>query len=233
VSRFELEDAMKFYGMKNYQISETIRSMDKDKKFRDRFGMSLTDMKDAYDDGDVSRNQLINALVYNGMTQKEASQEVTQRDIRNRLGVDYSELDDAYRTNEISRQDYYNALVENGATGQEAEEVIRGYDWMKKNRVSDLTITDAMRFTSKISDKDPNHTLEYYGVSVDAYKTYKRKAVDCTGVDANGDGKIDNNSRAKQLFTMIDQLPITDDAKTGLALITNAKSTIKKYAPWH
>jgi hypothetical protein len=32
---------------------------------------------------------------------------------------------------------------------------------------------------------------------------------------------------------MIDQLPITDDAKTGLALITNAKSTIKKYAPWY
>jgi hypothetical protein len=233
VSRFELEDAMRFYGLKNYQISKDIRQMDEDKKLRDRFGMSLTEMKDAYDDGDVSRNQLINALVYNGMTQKEASQEVTQRDIRNRLGVDYSELDDAYRTNEISRQDYYNALVENGATAQEAEEEIRGYDWMKKNRVSDLTITDAKRFTSKISDKDPNHTLEDYGVSVDSYKTYKRKAVDCTGVDANGDGKIDNNSRAKQLFAMIDQLPITDDAKTGLALITNAKSTIKKYAPWY
>ena len=233
VSRFELEDAMKFYGLKNYQISKDIRQMDEDKKLRDRFGMSLTEMKDAYDDGDVSRNQLINALVYNGMTQKEASQEVTQRDIRNRLGVDYSELDDAYRTNEISRQDYYNALVENGATGQEAEEAIRGYDWMKKNRVSDLTITDAMRFTSKISDKDPNHTLEDYGVSVDSYKTYKRKAADCTGVDANGDGKIDSNSRAKQLFAMIDQLPISKEAKEGLALITNAKSTIKKYAPWH
>ena len=52
-------------------------------------------------------------------------------------------------------------------------------------------------------------------------------------MDADGDGHIDAYSKAKQLFAMIDKLPISDEAKDGLALITNAKSTLRKYAPWH
>jgi hypothetical protein len=235
VSRFELEDAMKFYGMKNYQISETIRSMDKDKKFRNRFGMSLTEMKDAYDDGDVSRNQLINALVYNGMTQKEASQEVTQRDIRNRLGIDYSELDDAYKHGDISRQTLYDSMIKNGATTHEADEAIRGYDWLKKNvkNYPDLTISDGKKFAVSLGDNAEGYTLEDYGVSIDSYISYKQKLPECQGVDANGDGKTDSGTKRNAIFRMIDSLPISDTAKDGLALISYSMNSIKKNAPWH
>lgn len=111
---------------------------------------------------------------------------------------------------------------------------ILGYDWLKKNvkTYPDLAISDAKRFVIKVSDKMEERTLTDYGVSVDAYLKYKEGAKDCPGVDADGDGKIDSYSKAKQLFAMIDQLPITDEAKDGLALVTNAESTLRKYAPW-
>ena len=235
VSRGELEDAMKFYGRKNYQIADDIRSLDKDKKFRSRYDMSLSEMKDAYDDGDVSRNQLINALVFNGMTQKEASQEVTQRDIRNRLGIDYMELDDAYKHGDISRQTFYNAMIENGATRVEADEAILGYDWLKKHVKNhpDLAISDAKKFAVSLGDNAEGYTLEDFGVSIEAYKEYKQKLPDCQGVDANGDGKTDSGTKRDAILRMIDSLPISDEAKEGLALMSYSKSSIRKNAPWH
>jgi hypothetical protein len=235
VSRGELEDAMKFYGRKNYQIAEDIRSLDKDKKFRAMYDMSLSEMKDAYDDGDVSRNQLINALVFNGMTQKEASQEVTQRDIRNRLGIDYMELDDAYKHGDISRQTLYNAMIENGATRVEADEAILGYDWLKKHVKNhpDLTISDAKKFAVSLGDNAEGYTLEDFGVSIKDYKVYKQKLPDCQGVDANGDGKTDSGTKRDAILRMIDSLPISDEAKEGLALMSYSKSSIRKNAPWH
>jgi hypothetical protein len=226
---------MKFYGRKNYQIADDIRSLDKDKKFRAMYDMSLSEMKDAYDDGDVSRNQLINALVFNGMTQKEASQEVTQRDIRNRLGIDYMELDDAYKHGDISRQTLYNAMIENGATRIEADEAILGYDWLKKHvrQYPDLAISDAKKFAVRISDKAPNETLDDYGVSVEAYLEYTQRRPECHGVDANGDGNTDDGTLRDSVFRMIDSLPISNDAKDGLALMSYSKSSIRKNAPWH
>lgn len=235
VSRVELEDAMKFYGRKNYQIADDIRSLDKDKKFRAMYDMSLSEMKDAYNDGDVSRNQLINALVFNGMTQKEASQEVTQRDIRNRLGIDYMELDDAYKHGDISRQTFYNAMIENGATRVEADEAILGYDWLKKHVKNhpDLAISDAKKFAVSLGDNAEGYTLEDFGVSIEAYKEYKQKLPDCQGVDANGDGKTDSGTKRDAILRMIDSLPISDEAKEGLALMSYSKSSIRKNAPWH
>lgn len=231
----EMRQAMKFNGMLNYEIEEDIRSLNKEKKFETKYGMSISEMRNAYDNGDISKNQLIEALVFNGATKTEAQDEVGQRDVSNKYGIDYMKLDDAYKYGDISRQTFYNSLLENGATKQEADEAILGYDWLKKNVKShpELQISDARRFVLKVSDKMEERTLTDYGVSVDAYLEYKEKAKDCKGVDSDGDGYADPYTKAKQLFAMIDELPISDEAKDGLALVSNAKSTIKKYAPWH
>lgn len=234
VTESQLREAMDSYGLMNFEIEETVRDLNEEIAFHDRYGMSMTDMKDAYDKGEVSRSTLISALVYSGKTETEARKEVTQRDIENRLGIDYAKLDDAYKHGDISRQELYNAIKENGATTEEASEAIICYDWLKKNikKHPDLAISDARRFVVRVSDKMEERTLTDFGVSIDIYKQYVVKAKDCPGVDADGDGNIDSYSRAKQLFAMIDKLPITSEAKDGLAYITNAKSTIKKYAPW-
>lgn len=235
VTEAELRSAMDFYGLYNYEIEEGIRGLNEEIKFFNKYGMSISEMRDAYDNGDISENQLINALVFTGKTRTEAREEVNERNIEKKYGIGYAKLDDAYKYNDISRSEFYNAMREHGATQQEADEAILGYDWLKKNvrKYPDLTIGDAKRFVIKVSDKMEERTLTDYGVSIDAYLKYKEGAKDCPGVDADGDGQIDAYSKAKQLFAMIDKLPISDEAKDGLALITNANSTLRKYAPWH
>lgn len=235
VTEAELRSAMDFYGLLNYEIEEGIRGLNEEIKFFNKYGMSISEMRDAYDNGDISENQLINALVFTGKTRTEAREEVNERNIEKKYGIGYAKLDDAYKYNDISRSEFYNAMREHGATQQEADEAILGYDWLKKNvrKYPDLAIGDAKRFVIKVSDKMEERTLTDYGVSIDAYLKYKEGAKDCPGVDADGDGQIDAYSKAKQLFAMIDKLPISDEAKDGLALITNAKSTLRKYAPWH
>lgn len=235
ISESALREAMRFYGRKNYQIEADIRSMNEEKRFRSRFGMSLSEMKDAYDSGDISRNQLISALEFTGLTNAEARQEASQRDISNRLGIDYMELDDAYKHGDISRTTFYNSMIESGATREEADEAIAGYDWLKKHvkQHPDLTISDGKKFAVSLGSNAEGYTLEDYGVSIEAYKTYKKRLPECKGVDANGDGKTDSGTKRDEIFAMINSLPISDEAKTGLALMSYSMNSIKKNAPWY
>jgi hypothetical protein len=235
VTEAEMREAMDFYGKLNYEINEEIQDLKDDVSFQNKFGMSLSEMKDAYDNGDVTRNQMINALVFTGKSRKDAQEEVSQRDIGNRIGIEYTNLDDAYKNGDISRQTLYNAMIQNGATKQEADEAIIGYDWLKKNvkKYPELTISDAKKFTIRISDKQTEYTLTDYGVSIDSYIEYTKRRAECTGVDADGDGQIDNGTLRDEIFQMIDSLPISSEAKDGLAQIGYSIKSIKKNAPWH
>ena len=235
VTETEMREAMKFYGLMNYEIAEEIRGLNDEIKFVNQYDMTLTDMKDAYDHGDVTRNQMTNALVFSGMTQMEAREWVKERDIENRLGIDYAKLDDAYKHNDISRATLYNAMIEHGATKQEADDAILGYDWLKKhvNRYPDLAISDAKKFAVRISTNAPDYTLEDFGVKIDDYIQYSKLRPDCKGVDRNGDGQADSGTKRDAIFSMIDSLPISSEAKDGLALIDYGMKSIKKNAPWH
>lgn len=236
VTENELRQAMKFYGQKNYQIEEDIRNLKQEIKFYDKYDMSLSEMKDAYDRGDVSRNTMIGAQVFNGMTKKEAQEWVNQRDISNSIGIDFMELDDAYKYGDISRTTLRNAIIKNGETPEKVDEAMMGYDWLKKNvkRYPDLAISDAKKFAVRIhSDYAPDETLEDYGVTIDAYIEYQRLRPECKGVDANGDGKTDDGTLRDSIFRMIDSLPISSEAKDGLALMSYSAKSIRRNAPWH
>jgi hypothetical protein len=178
---------------------------------------------------------MTNALVFSGMTQSEAQKWITQRDIENRHGIDYAKLDDAYKHNDISRTTLYNSMIENGATKQEADDAILGYDWLKKNvtKYPDMSISDAKKFAVRISTNAPDYTLEDFGVKVDDYIQYSKLRPDCKGVDNNGDGQADSGTKRDAIFKMIDSLPISSDAKDGLALIDYGMKSILKNAPWH
>ena len=235
VTEAEMREAMDFYGMLDYEVEEGIRNLNDDIKFEKKFGISLSEMEDAYDNGDVTRNTLISALQYSGMTKKEAQKTVNQRDIGNRIGIDYANLGAAYTHGDISRQTLYNALVQNGATKQEADEAIVGYDWLKKHvkKYPDLTISDAKKFAVRISVNQKEYTLTDYGVTIDSYIEYTKRRAECTGVDADGDGQIDSGTLRDEIFRMIDSLPISSEAKDGLAQIGYSIKSIRKNAPWH
>ena len=235
VTENELTKAMKFYGLKQYEIDDSIRDLKKDISFRNKYNMSLTEMKDAYDNGDVAKNTMKQALFYSGMTANEAQDWIKKRDISNRYGIDYMELDDAYKAGDITRSQLYNAMIEAGSTKREADEEIQGYDWLKKNykKYPDLAIGDARKFVIKISDNDEDHTLADYGVTIDHYLEYAKRKPECKGVDANGDGKTDDGTLRDSIFAMIDSLPISNQEKDGLALISYGAKNIRRNAPWH
>lgn len=235
VTESEMRNAMKVNGLLNFEIEEDIRSLKEEMAFKKKFGMSMSELKDAYDDGEVSRNLLISALEYNGMTKNQAREEVSKRDISNRLGIDYMKLDDAYKAGDISRQTLYNAMIENGTSKQEADDAIVAYDWLKKNykKYPDLTVSDAKKFVIKISTNQEDYTLSDYGVTIDHYQQYAKLKPDCKGVDANGDGVTDSGTLRDSIFSMIDSLPISDQEKDGLALISYGIKSIRKNAPWH
>lgn len=235
ITEQDLRGAMKFYGLRNYEIDDSIRDLKEDIAFRKKYDMTLSEMKDAYDNGDVAKNTMKNALVYSGMTATEAQDWIKKRDISNRLGIDYMELDDAYKAGDITRQQLYNSMIEAGSTRLEADEAIAGYDWLKKNykRYPDLTISDAKKFVIKIGNNDEDHTLADYGVTIDHYIQYAKLKPECKGVDANGDGKTDDGTLRDSIFLMIDSLPISDQEKDGLALISYGIKSIRKNAPWH
>jgi hypothetical protein len=235
VNRIQMRDAMTFYGLKNFEINEKLADLDGEIAFMNQYGMSLSEMKALYGEGDITRNQMVSALVYSGKSKNEAQEMVTQMDIENRIGIEYAKLDDAYRAGDISRNTLYNAMLDNGATREEADEAILGYDWLKRNAQGDrdLTISDAKKFAVSVGEKAEGETLTDYGVSISAYKEYKAKVVDCKGVDANGDGKTDSGTLRDSILRMIDSLPISDSAKDGLALLRYSKSSIRKNAPWH
>ena len=236
VTENELRGAMEFYGLMQYEIAADIRSLNDEIKFVDKYDMTLSEMKDAYDNGDISPNQMTSALVFDGMTQKEAKAWVKQRDIENRLGIDYMEWDDAYKHGDISRDTFYNAMIQNGGVKQEIDDAILGYDWLKKNikKYPDLGIGDAKKFAVRIhAEYAPDETLEDYDVSVEAYMQYTKLLPECKGVDANGDGKTDDGTLRDSVLRMIDSLPISNEAKDGLALMSYSKRSIRRNAPWH
>ena len=235
ITESDLREAMKFNGLMTFEMDREVRELNEDIAFRKKFDMSLSEMKDAFDAGDVSRNVLIKAMEYTGKTKAEAQQEVKKREIRNRLGIDYMELDDAYKAGDISRQTLYNAMIEAGSTKQEADDAILGYDWLKKNykKYPDLTISDAKKFAVRLSSDQPDYTLTDFGVKIDDYIEYSKLRPDCKGVDNNGDGKADDGTKRDAIFRMIDSLPISSEAKDGLALLDYGFKSIRKNAPWH
>lgn len=235
IGRTEMERAMEEYGLKNYEIAEKMRSMDETTAFTDAFDMSYSEARDSYKHNEISRETMLQVLQASGKTALEAEDTLREWDIENRLGIPYSKLDDAYKYGDISREDLYNAMIENGEVPAKAEEAIQCYDWLKDRveQYPELAISDARHFVVQVSGNCKDYTLEDFGVDVDTYLRYKEGAKDCHGVDNDGDGYADSYTKAKELFAMIDSLPISNHQKEGLAYLSNSKRTVKKFAPWN
>ena len=197
-------------------------------------GISYDDIKAEYMDGNISAHKAEDMYVkYGGYTQEEAKDKIAKIDFEIKYGFAYDQRIDAYKKGKVSSSEMKTILMQHGNLKEkDAEETILAYEWMKKNPQYDVDVTGAKRFAVRISDKHKDYTLSDYNVNVETYLEYVRRAKDCTGVDDDGDGYIDKNTKAIQLFAMINTLPISAKQKDALAYITNAKSTIEQYAPW-
>lgn len=198
-------------------------------------GIAYDDIKTEYMDGNVTSAQAVDMYVkYGGYTKKEAEEEIAGYDFENEYGFSYSNRVTAYKEGIVSSSEMKSILMEHGNLKEtDAEDTVKAYEFLKNHQQYDLDVNDAKKFTVRIGEKCEDRTLTDFGVSVESYLEYVKGAKNCKGVDADGDGHADRNTKAIQLFDMIDKLPISSTAKDGLAYITNAKGTINKYAPWH
>ena len=198
-------------------------------------GIAFDDIKYEYMEGNITASRAIDMYTrYGGYTRKSAMETVSKWKFEQDYGFAYDDRVYAYKKGLVNAATLRKAMIEfGGLTETEADDNLLAYEWMKKNPQYDIDVTGAKRFAVRISDKRKDYTLSDYNVSVETYLEYVRRAKDCPGVDEDGDGYIDDYSKAIQLFDMIDTLPISPDQKDALAYITNAKGTIEKYAPWH
>ena len=221
---------VKYGGLTRKDAKAKIADIDFEKKH----GFAYDDIKDEYMDGDITAREAEELYIqHGGYTVEEAKEKIGWFDFEKKYGFEYGDRIKVYKEGKVSSSEMKTILMQYGKLNEKsADETITAYEWMKKNPQYDIDVTGAKRFAVRISDKRKDYTLSDYNVSVETYLEYVRKAKYCTGVDADGDGNIDKNTKAIQLFEMIDKFPISPDQKDALAYITNAKGTINKYAPW-
>jgi hypothetical protein len=59
------------------------------------------------------------------------------------------------------------------------------------------------------------------------------KSAECTGIDADGDGKADSGTKKAEVMKVINSLPITIAQKDALYFLNGwSKKTLFKEAPW-
>lgn len=111
-----------------------------------------------------------------------------------------------------------------GKSRQEAEVYVAGWKFNKEH--SDLDWTDAQI-------KKYNSEVKQQGISVNEYDIYLNQLKNCTGRDADGDGKTDSGSKKAQVLALIDSMNLTNAQKDFLYYQEGYKASTIHEAPWH
>jgi hypothetical protein len=188
----------------------------------DNYVQSLLDGKTGT--AETIKQDVIGTYVANGSTRDEAEKKFvssTRTAIKNRY-MDYGLSDDiAYH--------YFTAYT--GMDETEATNRVKAYSWMREHPQYEFTVNEALSYTSPIEGLGVS--AEGCGIPPNTYADYLDAASACVGVDSNGDGKADRNSKKKQILAVIDALPISDSQKDALYIMNGwSKSNLRK-APWH
>ncbi len=105
------------------------------------------------------------------------------------------------------------------------------YTWQKQNPKYDWSYSQVLGYVKEMDEIGTS--AKALGIQPDTWQKYKEQIKSCTGVDANGDGKIDNGSVREQVLKLIDSLPLSAAQKDAL-YYANGYSTRTLYkAPWH
>ena len=196
-------------------------------------GIEYSDTKEAYLTGEITGSKAEDILVrYGGKKAEDAKQTVKEWGCKKDLNIEYSQLKDAYFDGKITEQTMKNALVRYGGKSQaEAAEAMTVYTWQKQNPKYDWSYSQVLGYVKEIDEIGTS--AKALGIQPDTWQKYKEQIKSCTGVDANGDGKIDNGSVREQVLKLIDSLPLSTAQKDAL-YYANGYSTRTLYkAPWH
>ena len=108
---------------------------------------------------------------------------------------------------------------------------MNAYRWQKQHPDSDLSSEQVLAYTKKLDEL--GKSIEETGIQPNVFADYRSRRTECTGVDADGDGKTDSGSKKKEILALIDSLPISDSQKDALYYDNGYAASGLKKAPWH
>lgn len=196
-------------------------------------GIEYDEIRDSYLNNSLTESKAAQMLVrYGGKSEDAAKKTVREWGCKKDLDVNYSEVKEAYIDGEITEQQLKNALVRyGGKDAEEAEETVNAYRWQKQHQDSDLSSEQVLAYTKVLDEL--GKSIEETGIQPNVFADYRSKRTECTGVDADGDGKTDSGSKKKKILALIDSLPISDSQKDALYFDNGYAASGLKKAPWH
>nr|DAP13264.1 MAG TPA: PolyVal ADP-Ribosyltransferase [Caudoviricetes sp.] len=196
-------------------------------------GIEYDEIRDSYLNNSLTESKAAQMLVrYGGKSEDAAKKTVREWGCKKDLDVNYSEVKEAFIDGEITEQQLKNALVRyGGKDAEEAEETVNAYRWQKQHPDSDLSSEQVLAYTKKLDELGKN--IEETGIQPNVFADYRSRRTECTGVDADGDGKTDSGSKKKEILALIDSLPISDSQKDALYYDNGYAASGLKKAPWH
>lgn len=196
-------------------------------------GIEYDEIRDSYLNNSLTESKATQMLVrYGGKSEDAAKKTVREWGCKKDLDVNYSEVKEAFIDGEITEQQLKNALIRYGGNdAEEAEETVKAYRWQKQHPDSDLSSSQILAFTKELDGLGTS--IEATGIQPNVFADYRNKRTECTGVDADGDGKTDSGSKKKEILALIDSLPISDSQKDALYFDNGYAASGLKKAPWH
>ena len=196
-------------------------------------GIEYDEIRDSYLNNSLTESKAAQMLVrYGGKSEDAAKKTVREWGCKKDLDVNYSEVKEAFIDGEITEQQLKNALVRyGGKDAEKAEETVNAYRWQKQHPDSDLSSEQVLAYTKKLDEL--GKSIEETGIQPNVFADYRSRRTECTGVDADGDGKADSGSKKKEILALIDSLPISDSQKDALYFDNGYAASGLKKAPWH
>lgn len=196
-------------------------------------GIEYDEIRDSYLNNSLTESKAAQMLVrYGGKSEDAAKKTVREWGCKKDLDVNYSEVKEAFIDGEITEQQLKNALIRyGGKDAEEAEETVKAYRWQKQHPDSDLSSSQILAYTKELEGL--GKSIEATGIQPNVFADYRNKRTECTGVDADGDGKTDSGSKKKEILALIDSLPISDSQKDALYFDNGYATSGLKKAPWH
>lgn len=167
------------------------------------------------------KGYLVNALEFCGVERDAAMERIGDWDFEAQYGFAYEDRKQAYMDGQVSAADLRKILVkEGGFTAEDAAAQVEVYDWNKLGY--DATVSNVKKY---------NTYCKPAGVPKDAYLQIVDYSNN-TKNDVDEDGNTIHYSAVKKIMKRIDQLSITDNQKTAIALSLWKESTVEKYKLW-
>jgi hypothetical protein len=221
-----LLNALEQCGSKRWNAEDMLAEWD----FEASHKKSYDDMVDAYKDGKMTADALMDILIERGMTEDEAADRIVELDIFAQYGIEYSDRDIAYANGILTEKDLRDIYGKKGYTEEETDILIDAHNWIKDNDRTDLPVSKVESYVKPLAGLE--YSVADTGMDIDVFLEEK-KYINAIESDKDEDGDAVAYSRINKAYPYIDSLPLTAEQKTALAVACGWKlNTVLKNKLW-